>query len=344
MGLLSWLTGKKEPAPSGKGEARGKSVAAEVPGLNGAVEVPRPAEVTVFEFGSAVASGDRVTLAGSSLTPPSSRQEAILQAKTSLSTTLHKPLNNPLPLPSKKLKKQRQPRYRVEIPILDNSPDSLVQLSLDLLLDLPLTRKGAKPTILILWPSSNLADSANIAFNSTGVSNHVIIHSDFVSLTSMALNTADIVVFAATETSQLEDMRRITSAVDPKPVVLFNPAWAFDDEKEFSGGGLATFIGSFDVVYSFMGLEVKGLLSRRQGVVFRCVKDGVVSGEEWVVMVEEEKGGELKVVSRFKRRPGIAEVESVMYNLMAASSPVTKSVKFLRDLASSVTGKKKAKQ
>lgn len=151
-------------------------------------------------------------------------------------------------------------------------------------------------------------------------------------------------MFSAPETSQLEELRRITSEVDPRPVVLFNPAWAFDDEKNFVGS-LSNFIASFDVVYSFMGLEVRGILSKRKGVVFRCVKDGVVSGgQEWLVMVEQEKGGELKVVSRFKRRPGIAVVENVLYNLMAATSPVTKSVKFLRDLASSVTGGKKVKQ
>ncbi|KAG1368244.1 putative Allyl alcohol dehydrogenase-like protein [Cocos nucifera] len=32
--------------------------------MNGAVEVRRPLDVTVFEFGSAAASGDKVTLAG----------------------------------------------------------------------------------------------------------------------------------------------------------------------------------------------------------------------------------------------------------------------------------------
>ncbi|KAH7675504.1 hypothetical protein IHE45_08G139000 [Dioscorea alata] len=296
----------------------------------------QPSKTTIKTTSSSILN---CSSSSSSSSPPSSRQEAILQAKTSLATILHKPLNNPLPIPSKKLKKQRQPRYRVEIPILDNSPDSLLQLSADLLLDLPLTLKGTKPTILILWSSSKLADSANTEFNS---SNHVL-HSDFTSLTSLALNTADIVVFSAPETSQLEELRRITSEVDPRPVVLFNPAWAFDDEKDFVGS-LSNFIASFDVVYSFMGLEVRGILSKRKGVVFRCVKDGVVSGQEWLVMVEQEKGGELKVVSRFKRRPGIAEVENVLYNLMAATSPVTKSVKFLRDLASSVTGGKKVKQ
>ncbi|KAI3892133.1 hypothetical protein MKW92_053119 [Papaver armeniacum] len=32
--------------------------------MNGAMEVPRPADVTVFEFGSAAVSADKVTLAG----------------------------------------------------------------------------------------------------------------------------------------------------------------------------------------------------------------------------------------------------------------------------------------
>ncbi|XP_072956376.1 uncharacterized protein [Typha angustifolia] len=74
MGLLSWWKGNpSSPTPppaaasSGNGRASGANTEArsrEVPGMNGAVEVRRPADVTVFEFGSAVASGDRVTMAG----------------------------------------------------------------------------------------------------------------------------------------------------------------------------------------------------------------------------------------------------------------------------------------
>lgn len=118
---------------------------------------------------------------------------------------------------------------------------------------------------------------------------------------------------------------------------MFNPKWGFEEEAEF--GELSGFVGSFEVIFSFMGLEVKGLLSKRNGVVFKCVRNGVVSGEKWAVLVEEEQG-ELKLVSAFKTRPSISEVEYVLYNLMAMNSPVTKSVKFFRDLVSNVTGKK----
>ncbi|XP_020087626.1 uncharacterized protein LOC109709710 [Ananas comosus] len=79
MGMLSWWKGGPSSPPPAPGAAApnapasgrgGKpdgapAAAEEVPGLHGAVEVPRrPADVTVFEFGSAAASGDRVTVAG----------------------------------------------------------------------------------------------------------------------------------------------------------------------------------------------------------------------------------------------------------------------------------------
>lgn len=143
-------------------------------------------------------------------------------------------------------------------------------------------------------------------------------------------------VFLAPEASQLAVIKTVTESFYPKPVVIFNPKWVFEEESNF--GELSGFVGSFEVVYSFMGLEVRGVLSKRKGVVFKCVRDGVVSGEKWTILVEEE--GELKVIMRFKVRPSIGEVENVLYNLMAINSPITKSAKFFRGLVSNVTGKK----
>ncbi|KAJ4825805.1 hypothetical protein Tsubulata_021815 [Turnera subulata] len=66
MGLFSWFrrSPKPEPKPTPK-PVTSASSSSEVPGMNGAVAVPRPSEnVTVFDFGSAAASSDKVTLAG----------------------------------------------------------------------------------------------------------------------------------------------------------------------------------------------------------------------------------------------------------------------------------------
>ncbi|KAL5731000.1 hypothetical protein ACHQM5_003769 [Ranunculus cassubicifolius] len=268
-----------------------------------------------------------------SYTPPTSKEEAILQAKTCLSTTLEKPLNNPRL--TGKFKKQKQPRLRVEIPVIDESPDSLTQLVLDFFENLPIKRKGTQLRILLLWPDSTLTDLANKTSSSNSVQNLTI--SSSLTEDSRILSSADVAIFLAPDESQLAVMKAVSDSWSPRPVVVFNPKWGFDEENEF--GELSSFVGSFEVVYSFMGLEVRGILSKRKGVVFRSVKDGVLSGEKWEIFVEEENG-ELRVISRFKKRPSIGEVENVLYNLMAVNSPITKSAKFLRDLVSNVTGKK----
>ncbi|KAJ9152602.1 hypothetical protein P3X46_026154 [Hevea brasiliensis] len=65
MGLLSWFKGSSKPESKSSPSSKPEFSASEVPGMNGAVQVPRPAKnVTVFEFGSIAASTDKVTLAG----------------------------------------------------------------------------------------------------------------------------------------------------------------------------------------------------------------------------------------------------------------------------------------
>ncbi|KDP39044.1 hypothetical protein JCGZ_00801 [Jatropha curcas] len=276
------------------------------------------------------------SLSSSTIAPPSSKEEAILQAKTCLSKTLQKPLNNPKL--AGKLKKLKQPRFQVEIPVIDDSPNSLSQLALDVFRDLPIKRKGSIVKILILWPNPTLKNIATEIFQSNSSNNVENVEiSSVINGDSRLLGSIEIAVFLAPETSQLAAIETITDNLYPKPVVILNPKWGFEEENDL--GELSGFVESFDVIYSFLGLEVRGILSKRKGVVFKCVRDGVVSGERWIVLVEEENG-EMKVVSRFKTRPSIGEVENVLYNLMAINSPITKSAKFLKDLVSNVTGKK----
>ncbi|XP_050215446.1 uncharacterized protein LOC126666654 [Mercurialis annua] len=279
-----------------------------------------------------------ITSALSSSTPPSSKEEAILQAKTCLSTTLEKPLNNPKL--AGKLKKLKQPRFQVEIPIIDDSPASLSQLAFDLFNNVSVKRKGSNVKILIIWPNSNSKNAGIESFRSHSSRN--IEHADIVSVInsngrSLTFDSVEVAVFLAPDISQISSIKTISENLYPKPVVILNPKWGYGEENDF--GELHGFIGSFEVIYSFLGLEVQGILSKRKGVVFKCVRDGIVSGEKWTILVEEE-GGELKVVSKFKIRPSIGEVETVLYNLMAINSPITKSAKFLKDLVSNVTGKK----
>ncbi|MED6191603.1 hypothetical protein PIB30_001882 [Stylosanthes scabra] len=288
----------------------------------------------------ASSSSSSLTCIHSSLSSPNlpnSKDEAIQQAKTSISTTLEKPLNNSTKLIGK-FKKLKQPKFRVEIPLIDDSPDSISQLALDIFGDIPINRRGSPIRVLLLWPNPSLRDAATVAFKSQ--SDGKVEHFDIPSLQNSdprILNSADVAVFFVPEVSQLDLIRTVSDEFYPRPVVMFNPKWAFEEEGNFDDD-LAGFVGSFEVVYSFIGLEVRGLLSKRKGVVFRCVRDGVVSGEKWNVFVEE--GEEMKVVTTLKARPTIVEVENVLYNLMAMNSPITKSVKFIKGLVSNVTGRK----
>ncbi|KAH9651307.1 DUF1995 domain-containing protein [Citrus sinensis] len=272
----------------------------------------------------------------SSSNPPTSKEEAILQAKTCLSTTLEKPLNNPKL--AGKLKKLKQPRYRVEIPVIDDdSPSSLSQLAFDLFTDLPIRRKGSPVKILILWPDAAFTEAAVKVFESHSLNQFE--HIDVKTVTggdNRIVSSAEVAILLAPEKSQLGVIKTVADSLYPKPVVIFNPRWAFEDEENF--GDMSGFVGSFEVIYSFLGLEVQGVLSKRTGMIFKCVRNGILSGEKWNVFVEEE--GKMKVVSRFTARPSIGEVETVLYNLMAINSPITKSAKFLRDLVSNVTGTK----
>nr|CAB3464811.1 unnamed protein product [Digitaria exilis] len=283
--------------------------------------------------------------------PPSSREDAVAQARSCLATALQKPLNNSVPL--KKLKRQRQPRFRAEIPVVDDSPGSLARLALDVFSGTS-RKKGAPARLLLVWPSAEALAVAVREFESSGDS-ATTAHTQLGSEAPDALSACDAAVFVAPEPEQVEKVKAAAAAVEPKPVVLFNPAWSFDDEEAgeaFGGAGVRGFVGSFDVVYSFTGLEVRGLLSKKTGVLLRCVDGGRFGGESWVLMVENDGGGgggaadgkeEFKVVSRLKKRPTIGEVETMLYNLMAANSPVTKSARFLREMVSNVTGGK-AKQ
>ncbi|KMS98527.1 hypothetical protein BVRB_4g092180 [Beta vulgaris subsp. vulgaris] len=275
----------------------------------------------------------------SSPSPPTSKEDAILQAKTSLSTALQKPLNNPKL--TGKIKKQKQPRFRVEIPLIDDSPESLTQLAFDVFGDLQLKRKGSSVKMLFVWPNPTSLASGVKAFKGLkfGLVEHIEL-TTVMTVDNRILNSADVAVFLAPNSSQLTVMKLVSDSLYSTPLVLFNPKWAFEEEGNF--GDLSSFVGSFDVIYAFLGLEVRGILSKRNGVVFKYVRDGIVSGEKWNVLVEEEEGeaNQFKVISRFKTRPSIIEVENVLYNLMAVNSPLTKSAKFLKDLVSNVTGKK----
>jgi len=144
--------------------------------------------------------------AAPSPTPPSSREDAVAQARSCLAAALQKPLGSSVPLKKLKRQRQRQPRLRAEIPVVDDSPASLARLALDVFSGgAGVSRKGAPARLLLVWPSAEALAVALREFESSGDS--ATAHAQLGSEAPGALSACDAAVFLA----------------------------------RFSGGGLATF-------------------------------------------------------------------------------------------------------
>ncbi|KAL4197297.1 hypothetical protein AMTRI_Chr04g187570 [Amborella trichopoda] len=184
---------------------------------------------------------------------------------------------------------KKQPRFRLEIPVIGETPQSLTGIAVELFKKIRI-----KSNVYLF----SLSDRALEPFQT--IKN--------VELSAMKVGNQG-------GFSRLGDVVLVEAVcidIDAKLVLIFNPKWGFDEESDF--GRMGSYISSFEVIYSFMGLEVRGALSKRRGVVFKGDNGG------WEVLMEDE--GELKMVSRFKKMPSTMEVENVLYNLMAMNSPL----------------------
>eukprot|EP01018_Ginkgo_biloba_P011363 Gb_25483 [translate_table: standard] len=255
--------------------------------------------------------------------PPSSKEEAVKQVRECLSTLLEKPLKNLGA--SVKQKKQRQVRLRVEIPIIDDSPSALATLAGDVLGGFSAKRMGQLTKIVIFWPNSSLADLGSQIFqNFDYIKNFDFSNPD---MEMEFVGDSDVLFFVAPGISELPSIESVSKEAAPRPVVLFNPNWSSEDESETNG-----FFSSFEAVYSFTPLAIQGFFSKSEGAIFKHVKSGPPSSSPWLIFVKVE--GKYKCVSSFKRRPDASELENALYNSIALNSPLTKSIKFLRNLIS----------
>lgn len=241
--------------------------------------------------------------------PPESREEAIAQAAGSVSSLLEKTLKRQGPKTVKQRKQQKQTKLRVEIPVLDDNPASLVSLTLDFLSSL-----------------SNLeSDSVAVFFSDTSsvaLAREQNLNAYELSSESEVAGTVAVIVVAGARSDDAARLQELARNVSPRPIVVLNPEWAPEDEESNA------FLGSFEAAYAFLPLAIQGFLSKTEGAVLKNVQ----SGSPWLIF--EKKDGKFTRLASLQRRPGPAELESALYNAIAANSPVTKSIKFLRGLVS----------
>ncbi|KAG6554428.1 hypothetical protein Mapa_004345 [Marchantia paleacea] len=257
--------------------------------------------------------------------PPRSREETVEQAGDSLSSLLEKALKASGPTTVKQRKSLRQQRLRVDIPVLDESPQALFSLTLDLIESF-LGDKKVFGSVAVYFPSTLLevvpADLVNVS---------KVLESRFFSLESeegVPYDTA-VAIIVAPKFTHAAALDSISRSAGHRPIVVLNGEWSGEEEGDQRWGSL---LSSFEVAYSFTPLAIQGFFSTTEGAILKHVKSGAPAGRPWLIFVKE--GETYKRVSSLKRRPDSADLENALYSSMAANSPVNKSIKFLRGLVS----------
>lgn len=282
--------------------------------------------------------------AGASEAPPNSREESLLQARSSISSFLEKALKSAGPSTVKQRKPQRQARLRVEMPLLDESDAMRASLLVDLFSTLSIGKKGTHFALSVFCnsgimeklkkepcfnPKPSLQSSPDLQETLTPSYAKAPSFRCYDIADTVELDDTQVIVILAPKLSELTYMLNIAKAGDPRPLLLLNPDWA--PEEEEAEASHASFLQSFEVVYSYLPLAIQGFFSKTEGAVLKHVKSGAPAGRPWLVFAKE--GDTMKCVSSLKKRPTAVDLENALYNAMAANSPVTKSIKFLRGLA-----------
>lgn len=280
---------------------------------------PRPLRIAATPSGSERRRVVRVRCRGSDggPAPPESRDEAIAQAAGSVSALLEKALKRRGPSTVKQRKEQRQVKLRVEVPVPDDTPASLVSLTLDLVSGL---KPRDSPVVAVFFPD---ASAVALARDQCGA----LPDERFYCLQSEREVSGDVsvVLVAGASYDDAELLRELARNVNPRPVVVLNPDWSPEAEQDARCG---SFLTSFEAAYAFLPLAIQGFFSKTEGAVLKNAQ----SGAPWLIFLKEN--GKFTRLSSLKSRPGPAELESALYNAMAANSAVTKSIKFLRGLVS----------
>eukprot|EP00897_Mesotaenium_endlicherianum_P003152 jgi/Mesen1/2865/ME000174S02112 len=219
-------------------------------------------------------------------------------------------------------KKERQQRLRVELPTLDEDAQTVVTLARDLVEGLFLAKRNA-PAIALLFGDEAASQLAGKAFQD--LEDTPIVTGSISESKKVALEDAGVVIFVGPQEHQAPAIQRLADSVGTCPAVIVNPSW----QEETGGDDLASrLLKSFEVCYSFMPLAIQGMFSKSEGAVFKFVRGGAPEGTPWLLFVM--KNNKLEFATKLKRRPNSSELESVLYESMAANSPVSKSIQFLK--------------
>ncbi|CEF97217.1 Domain of unknown function DUF1995 [Ostreococcus tauri] len=230
---------------------------------------------------------------------------------------------------SGRTKKTTRARLAVELPVSDGSDEGMVEMAVGTLGDL-----ASDATCVF-----GSAKACAIASGDEGVRFESVSVDDAWGVVEAGAREG-VVALVGVPADRVEAAMKKCKAASGRPVVGVNVEWAHAGD-----GGLANamdrqqkgiddqpmsdveeFTHSFVVVYSFLPLSIQATMfgSTLEGAVFKCVRGGAPAGSPWRILVKEN--GEFEQVGAMQRRPEQADLESALYNSIAAKSQVNQVV------------------
>ena len=255
--------------------------------------------------------------------------------------------------------------WQVEVPVRDESAETMAGVALSLLGEirrqLPLHLRAGLPAATlqatVLFGDEDGATVATAAADAAsegsakgsgseqGRAPHCLPLCP-ASVESVPCDTS-LIIAVAPAASQALALQQLTSkaASFSSPLLLLLPATADGVGSPAAAAPAVTASDlswpAFEVVYCFLPLAIKGLFGSSEGALVHCravpraaAKGGTRSSgagkSPWVVFMQRE--GSLRPCAALASRPDAAELENLMYAASAATSPLAKSVNFMRSL------------
>ncbi|WIA23209.1 hypothetical protein OEZ86_010097 [Tetradesmus obliquus] len=210
-------------------------------------------------------------------------------------------------------------RFSVELPLASDSPAELAGLAADLLAALP---AAATAGACIVAASEQVAAAVQAARSSSGRQGSGPVLS--LRAACQADSLSGPLLLLAPATSDVALVEQLLDEVWGGPwALVVNPGWHANTPAAYSG-----LVDSFEAAYSFMPIATQGLV-RAEGAVLRQLS-GSAAASPWRVLLKE--GDDFVQVGQMKRRPSQSDLELVIMNARAASSPLTSLVKGVKGL------------
>ncbi|KAL0038912.1 hypothetical protein WJX77_001626 [Trebouxia sp. C0004] len=244
---------------------------------------------------------------------PHSREQAIKQASDSLATQLGTAVPK-----SKGFQSTGTKKLAVDVPVADQSAPAVAQLVADLLQGLP---NGIVDKLTVVFADEDAAQAAK------NLQQHAKRRYKAIYLGDAFLDgISGMLLLVGPTKDQVEKVEVLLSQWRGRAAVLLNAEWT----PENVDSQYTVFVKSFESVYSFLPLAIQGFIFKTDAIIFKQVTKGTPSASPWFVFVKA--GRDHACIARQQQRPTPENLEMAFYNYKASESPITKGVKFFKNI------------